>query len=494
MFVSSGARSLDVPGNVAYMRMGTGPSGPVGRVAIPRAGNATMNPLLKQLLRRVVKSGALTIIDPDGRRHEFGDGMGPRVSVRIHDRAAERRLVLDPELAAGEAYMHGRLTLDSGSIYDLAVLMMRNMAAHPLPRWTRLPEVWRRATRRVAQFNPRPRARSNVAHHYDVDPRVYRLFLDADQQYSCAYFDTPHGRAVSDRLEAAQLAKKRHIAAKLLVDEGQSVLDIGSGWGGLGIYLADVAGARVRGITLSERQLAGANARVAANGRDADVTFALEDYRDTQGRFDRIVSVGMLEHVGQGAYRGFFGKVAGLLADDGIALIHTIGRSDDAHGITNPFIAKYIFPGGYIPALSELMEAVEKSGLVVGDVEVLRLHYADTLRAWRTRFLAHRDEVIAISGEAFFRMWEFYLAGSEASFRHQNLVVFQLQLAKRVDAVPLTRSYIAAEEERLAAREREAARTTPTATPTISPLPPGPLPERTDSRLQAENPRPVSYG
>lgn len=460
-----------------------------------------MNPLLELMLRRVVTQGTLEVQTSGGARHIFGDGTGAPVAIRIHDRATERRIVLDPELAAAEAYVDGRLTI-AGGAYEFIALMMRNMAARPLPRWTGLVQHWRRATRRLAQFNPRPRARRNAAHHYDVDPRIYRLFLDDDLQYSCAYFERPPGAAAADRLAEAQLAKKRHIAAKLLLARGHEVLDIGSGWGGLALYLAGVAEARVRAITLSERQFDLARARAAQAGLEAGVRFALEDYRDTQGRFDRIVSVGMLEHVGQNAYPGFFGRVARLLDDDGIALIHTIGRSDDARGVTNPFIAKYIFPGGYIPALSELGAAIETSGLVVADVEVLRLHYAETLAAWRTRFLAARDRVTAIAGERFVRMWEFYLAGSEASFRYQNLVVFQLQLVKRLDAVPLTRAYIAAEEQRLEARERALATAERQANANGAPAgersvtEPGPAlaGERFDSRHKAENPRPVGYG
>jgi cyclopropane-fatty-acyl-phospholipid synthase len=298
----------------------------------------------------------------------------------------------------------------------------------------------------VQQFNPRGRARRNVQHHYDIDPGIYELFLDPDLQYSCAYFTR------GADLARAQLLKKRHITAKLGIQPGQRVLDIGSGWGGLALYLAQTCGAEVHGVTLSEEQLKRAQSRAAKLGLSRSVRFDLADYRKVEGKFDRIVSVGMFEHVGLPHYGAFFGAVARLLEDDGYALLHTIGRSDRP-AATNPFITHYIFPGGYIPALSEVMSAVERSGLMCTDVEVLRLHYAETLRAWRTRFLANRARAVEIAGEEFCRMWEFYLAGSEAAFRHQGLVVFQIQLAKRVDALPITRDYMLDAERRLAVRE-----------------------------------------
>ena len=287
----------------------------------------------------------------------------------------------------------------------------------------------------------------NVAHHYDLDRRLYSLFLDADRQYSCAYFEHPE-----QSLDDAQLAKKRHLAAKLLVNPGARVLDIGSGWGGLGLYLAETCGAHVTGVTLSDEQHALSRARAEEKGLADRVEFRLQDYRDVAERFDRIVSVGMFEHVGVGYYDVFFRKCADLLADDGVMLLHSIGRSEGP-GITNPWIAKYIFPGGYIPALSEVMPAIERAGLLVTDIEILRLHYAETLKHWRDRFLAHRDDLEKIYDERFFRMWEFYLAASEMAFREQDMMVFQLQLTKRQGVVPITRDYIAREEARLRGSE-----------------------------------------
>jgi cyclopropane-fatty-acyl-phospholipid synthase len=298
-------------------------------------------------------------------------------------------------------------------------------------------------SRRLAQFDPRNRARRNVAHHYDLDKQIYALFLDADRQYSCAYFEHP-----DQSLDDAQLAKKRHVAAKLLVERGQRVLDIGSGWGGMGLYLAEMAGARVTGVTLSEEQLALSRARAEEKGLSDRVAFRLQDYRDIAEGFDRVVSVGMFEHVGVGFYEVFFRKCAEVLADDGVMLLHSIGRSEGP-GITNPWINKYIFPGGYIPALSEVLPAVERAGLLVTDIEILRLHYAETLRHWRERVLAHRDDLPKSYDERFVRMWEFYLAASEMAFREQNLMVMQLQLTKRQGVVPITRDYIAREEARL---------------------------------------------
>jgi len=277
----------------------------------------------------------------------------------------------------------------------------------------------------------RPRA----PHHYDIDGAIYDLFLDSDRQYSCGYFTE------GADLEEAQLAKKRHLAAKLAIEPGQRVLDVGSGWGGLALYLAKVAHCEVTGVTLSNEQLKISRERAAREGLGRAVGFEFTDYRKVVGRFDRIVSVGMFEHVGVNHYGTYFRKVRDLLSDDGVALIHSIGRSEPPTA-TNPFIAKYIFPGGYIPALSEMVAAIERAGLVITDLEVLRLHYAETLRAWRKRFLANWDKAAAIRDETFCRMWEFYLAASEAAFRHQGLVVFQVQLAKRVNALPITRDYM----------------------------------------------------
>ena len=338
--------------------------------------------------------------------------------------------------------MDGTLVVEEGSIADLLALAL-SQDERALPRWMRPQWGMRFLQRRCRQLNGRDRSRRNVAHHYDLDGRLYSLFLGPDRQYSCGYFESP-----DLTLDDAQLAKKRHLAAKLLVRPNSRVLDVGCGWGGLPLYLAEICGVQTVGITLSEEQLALARLRAAERGLSNSVEFRLQDYRDVAGRFDRIVSVGMFEHVGVGFYDAFFHKIADLLANDGVCLLHSIGRSDPP-GITNPWIARYIFPGGYIPALSEVLPAIERAGLLVTDIEILRLHYAETLKAWRERFLARRDEAERLYDERFVRMWEFYLAVSEMAFRHEAMIVFQIQLAKRQDVVPLTRDYIAREEARL---------------------------------------------
>jgi cyclopropane-fatty-acyl-phospholipid synthase len=383
----------------------------------------------------------------------FGDGTGRPVSVRFATRRAEWGILLDPELKFGESYMNGSFVVEQGSIADvLAVMLGQNSE---VPYWARPQWLLRYLYRRLQQFNPRRRARHNVAHHYDLDARLYSLFLDADRQYSCGYFEAP-----GTTLDDAQLAKKRHLAAKLLLREDRDlrVLDIGCGWGGLGLYLAEVAGADVTGITLSQEQYAIANERAAEKGLAERARFKLQDYRDVAGPFDRIVSVGMFEHVGVNHYESFFRKSAQLLADDGVIVLHSICRSEGP-GITNPWIAKYIFPGGYIPALSEVLPYIEKAGLLVTDIEILRLHYAETLKAWRQRFLAHREEVERIYDRRFVRMWEFYLAASEMTFREQNMMNFQIQVTKKQGVTPITRDYIAREERRL--RDAEGARHPP---------------------------------
>jgi len=391
--------------------------------------------LLDILLRRIVLRGSLQLIDADGIAHGYGDGGPPRVSVRLADRRLERQLVRDPPLALGEAYMHGRLQMVDGGIYDFLELILSNLESEPLPSWTKSFNAARYLLRRLRQFNPSGRARRNVAHHYDIDGAIYDLFLDSDRQYSCGYFTE------GADLEEAQLAKKRHLAAKLAIEPGQRVLDIGSGWGGLGLYLAKAAHCDVTGVTLSSEQLKVSRERAAKEGLNRAVHFEFKDYRKVEGRFDRIVSVGMFEHVGVNHYGAYFRKLRNLLSDDGVALIHTIGRAEPPTA-TNPFIAKYIFPGGYIPALSEMVASIERSGLVITDLEILRLHYAETLRAWRERFVANWDKAAAIQDETFCRMWEFYLAASETAFRYQKLVVFQVQLAKRIKSLPITRDYM----------------------------------------------------
>jgi cyclopropane-fatty-acyl-phospholipid synthase len=399
-------------------------------------------------LSKLVQRGHLEIETCDGGIRAFGDGSGPRLVVKLADRAAERRLTFDPELAFGELYMDGQLDLVQGDLYDLVELGARNLAAYRKPGWIKLLQKARIALRRLHQRNDRVRARRNISQHYDLDRRLYRLFLDADWQYSCAYFECE-----GQSLEEAQLAKKRHIAAKLLIDERHSVLDIGCGFGGMALYLAQIAGARAAtGVTLSQEQFEVASLRASDGGLAERVAFRVQDYRDLDEPFDRIVSVGMFEHVGAAGYDEYFANVFRLMKDDGTMVLHAIGRSD-VPGATNPWIQKYIFPGGYIPSLSEVMSSIERSGLYVTDIEILRLHYADTLKAWRERFVAHREEAKALYDERFCRMWEFYLAGSETSFRVDGFMVFQIQLAKRQDVAPRTRDYIGEREAQLRKRE-----------------------------------------
>jgi cyclopropane-fatty-acyl-phospholipid synthase len=409
-----------------------------------------MDRLLQFLLTTFIRRGTFRVTTSRGTVLTFGDGTGRPVSVRFATRAAEWGILLDPELKFGESYMNGTFLVEQGSIADVLAICLGQKSE--VPHWARPQGLLRYIARRLNQFNPRTRARRNVAHHYDLDGQLYSLFLDADRQYSCGYFENP-GQSLDD----AQVAKKRHLAAKLLLDRDKfeqdlRVLDIGCGWGGLGLYLAEVAGADVTGVTLSQEQHAIANERAAEKGLAERARFRLQDYRDVSGAFDRIVSVGMFEHVGVNHYDTFFRKSAQLLKPDGVMLLHSIGRSEGP-SVTSPWIAKYIFPGGYIPSLSEVLPWIEKAGLLVTDIEILRLHYAETLKAWRGRFLAHREDVERIYDQRFERMWEFYLAASEMSFREQNMMVFQIQLTKRQDVVPMTRDYIAREKRRLQAAE-----------------------------------------
>jgi cyclopropane-fatty-acyl-phospholipid synthase len=393
---------------------------------------------LTKLLRSVVRQGDLTVVLPGGERLHAGDGSGTPVVARIASGAWAARIAANPALEVGEAYMDGGLTLEEGDIAAFADIVGRNApyrrkrAPGPLRRW------W---DDHVVQANARQASRRNVSHHYDLSYDLYRRFLDADMQYSCAYFAAPEMG-----LEEAQTAKKQHIAAKLMLTGRERVLDIGCGWGGLALSLAESA-AEVDGVTLSSEQLAIAKARAEAAGAQS-ARFSLTDYRDLTGPYDRIVSVGMFEHVGRPHFQTYFNQVARLLAPDGVALIHSIGRAE-APGVSQPWIARHIFPGGYIPALSETLAAVERAGLIVTDIEILRLHYAETLRCWRERFTAQRAEIAALYDERFCRMWEFYLALSEAAFRRRDHMVFQLQLARRLDAVPITRDYIGEAERRL---------------------------------------------
>ena len=400
--------------------------------------------MVARWLNHLIQVGTLSIIDGVGRTHRFGSGEPPSVTVRLHDRALNWKLFFDPELHTGEAYTDGTLTVEDGSVYDFLELICMNLATAGYHPYYRAVEWVRRVIRPVQQFNPISRARRNVAHHYDLSDALYDLFLDTNRQYSCAYFADG-----DEDLETAQEKKKRHIAAKLLLKPGHRVLDIGSGWGGLALYLAREMQVDVTGITLSSSQLQASRALAEEAGLAGRARFFLRDYREETGTYDRIVSVGMFEHVGIGHYRQFFTTVRDLLADDGVALLHTIGRRYGPQA-SSVWLRKYIFPGSYCPALSEVVPAIEKLDLCITDIEVLRLHYADTLRQWRMRFLANRDKAKALYDERFCRMWEFYLASAEVAFRYLDHVVLQIQLAKRQDAVPLTRDYITELERALA--------------------------------------------
>ena len=418
-----------------------------------------MDRLLEVLLGRIIRGRALTVITASGRELTAGDGTGTPVTVRFTSRAWQLAVMLDPELRLGEAYMYGGLIIERGSAADLLDIIVSNMGRRRDRPWVRLLKNCRAAIKRFIRDNTPRRSRHNARHHYDIDRRIYELFLDPEKQYSCAYFE--HDDA---SLEEAQQAKLRHIAAKLkLNDPGLRVLDIGSGWGGLGLYLArllreqkrdqargkpsdprepSISGApqgSVVGINLSPEQIKFSRERAVAEG--ANCEFLERDYRRLTGKFDRIVSVGMFEHVGKRHYPEFFQKCFDLLTDDGVMLLHTIGRAHGP-GETNAWVERYIFPGGYTPTLSELAPVIERSGFIVSDIEVLRLHYAKTLHLWRERFLAQRDAAAKLRGEEFVRMWDWYLSGFEASFKYFGLVVFQIQLIKDINAVALTRDYI----------------------------------------------------
>ena len=404
--------------------------------------------LLKLALSRSVTSGTLRVITASGARLAFGDGKGSPVEIRIHDRAAQLALLRDPDMQLGELYMSQRLTMEQGTIYDFLILTLSNQRQNRPSALARILDRFRFATRRLRQRNVGVRSQRNVAHHYDLSRELYELFLDKDMQYSCAYFEN-----ASQTLDDAQLAKKRHITAKLCVEPDHRILDVGCGWGGLGRYLASTAGAAsVHGITLSEEQISVARQRTEEAGLSDKLSFSLQDYRTVNGVFDRIVSVGMFEHVGISYYDTFFKSCHRLLEPDGVMLLHTIGCSD-VPGFVTPWLNKYIFPGGYIPSLSEIIPAIERAGMIVSDVEILQLHYAWTLRAWRERFLAKRGDALRLYDERFCLMWEFYLAAAEAAFRCEDLNVFQIQITKSPAMTPATRNYIALREAELRARE-----------------------------------------
>jgi len=394
--------------------------------------------LLAFFLKKLIREGTLHVIDASGKQHTFIGTTEPEVTIRFHDTLLPFKLFLKPDLKAGEAYMDGTLTIEGGkNIFDFLFLITKNMEWRPdnVMHFTG-GDPYSRFKSWLAQINPVGRSQKNVAHHYDLSGDLYDLFLDLDRQYSCAYF-----RSDEDTLEQAQENKKNIIAAKLLLEEHHDVLDIGCGWGGLALHLNKLSGASVTGVTLSQEQHDLANQRIKDHKVDDKVQINFQDYRNVTQKFDRIVSVGMFEHVGRRQYQTYFEKIYDSLKDDGVALIHTIGRADGP-GSTDPWTIKYIFPGGYAPSLSEITPIIEKAGLYITDLEVWRLHYAKTLQEWRRRTYAHEKAIVDLYDEKFFRMWDFYLSTAECAFRNLGHVVFQIQLAKKVDTVPLTRDYI----------------------------------------------------
>ncbi len=392
--------------------------------------------LFDRMMRTVLKDGNWRLTFPDGQERNYGDGTGDLVGVTFHDQKTLRQILINPELYAGEAYMNGKMTVDDDDLRRFLAALLRNIGSNNLTGWQKMLSKYRLFKRRLSQMNRVGIAQRNVAHHYDLSGEMYDLFLDTDKQYSCAYFKAP-----DDTLEQAQEQKKEHIARKLNIEPGTRVLDIGCGWGGMALTLARDFGAHVVGVTLSEEQHKVAQARAKAEGLQDRVEFRLQDYREVPETFDRIVSVGMFEHVGVPHYEEYFGHIRDKLNEGGVALVHTIGRVTPP-GFTNPWVLKYIFPGGYIPSMSECLVPIENQRLYPTDIEIWRLHYAETLRHWHERFMANRDRVKALYDEKFCLMWRWYLASCEMTFRYNRQCVFQFQLTKKQESVPLTRDYL----------------------------------------------------
>ena len=378
-----------------------------------------MNSLLTLMLSRLVTRGSLTVYAANGEKRVFGDGAGNPVAVRFKDSKAEWEFVLDTDLRLGEIYQDGRFVVEQGTIFDFLTLILRESKNSRPSLPIRIMDFMRFHLRKIMVNTSKSQTKSNAAYHYDLDGHIYDWMLDADKQYTCAYYEKP-----DMTLEEAQLAKKRHVTAKLLVEPGMSVLEMGCGWGGFALYLAQVAQAgQVVAVNLSEEQVAIARKRAEAAGLAGRVEFQVKDYRDSEGFYDRVVSVGMLEHVGPSHYSSFFKTIKNTLKEDGVAFCHTIGCNDGIN-FPNPWLNKYIFPSGYLPSLSELTTAIEGAGLQVMDAEIWRLHYVPTLREWRHRFMRHREEAAKIFDERFCRMWEYYLAMGEAAFLFEDVVVF----------------------------------------------------------------------
>jgi cyclopropane-fatty-acyl-phospholipid synthase len=405
-----------------------------------------VNSVLQKIFSSVIRTGTLTVTTASGRKFMLGDGSGKPIAVRFTSLAAELGMLFNPELKVGESYMNGTFVIDEGSMVDVLALALAQEGAGKVPHWTRPQSLIRQLNQGLRQLVGGGHRQAGVLDRLDLE-QFYSYFLDDDMQLSCAYFEAP-----DQSLEEAQLAKNCHIAAKLLIKPGNLVLDIGSGWGALAFFLAEVYDARVHGVTLSPEHVASARARATSRGLDASVMFDLQDYRNVVGTFDRLVAIELAENVGVGQFEAFFRKCGNLVKEDGVILLQLSGRPERME-ISNPFISKYLFPGVYLPALSQLLPAIEGAGLVLADVEILRGHYAATIKIWRERFRARRDEIERHYGESFYRMWDFWFACSEVSVEHA--VVYQLQLAKRHDVVPLTHDYIAREEARLRGLKRE---------------------------------------
>ena len=393
--------------------------------------------ITKSLLSKIIKTGNLTWVMPNGEINTYGDGTGDPIKIRTTNNFSEIKLLMNPSIHFGESYMNGSLVVEEGRIHDFLKLIFANTEVD-IDHWVmKLSKIVRAISNKLTTSNYISKSKRNVAHHYDLSDKLYDLFLDPDRQYSCAYFNSPN-----DSLEQAQINKKELISKKLLLEENQSVLDIGCGWGGMASHIYKKSNASVVGVTLSEEQIAYAQQRKVREKLDK-VEYRLQDYRNVNEKYDRIVSVGMFEHVGTAHFQEFFNKVYDLLNDSGVALIHTIGRLNEP-GNTDPWIDKYIFPGGYIPALSETVSRVEKSGLSLTDVQILKFHYAETLKRWRYNFYDNIDKVKEIYDDKFCRMWDFYLSSSQASFEESTLVVFQMQLSKNKKTVPDKRDYMLA--------------------------------------------------
>ena len=392
--------------------------------------------LWKKSLDYLVKKGSLSVIDADGTTHKFGNGIGIESVVKLHDKSLHWKLAVNPGLYLGEAYMDGMLTLEVGNLNDFLAILAINFAVSKPTFLEKMEEKFAPLLQKIQQNNPIGQAQKNVAPHYDVSDKLYELFLDKDWHYTCAYYTSP-----DNSLEQAQQDKIKHVAAKLQLKAGMKVLDAGCGWGGNAMYLARTFGVDVTGVTLSGEQTAKATQRAKEAGLSDKVRFYQKDFREMTGEFDRVVSIGMLEHIGAGFYKQVFDKTRELLKPEGVALFHCIGRLDGP-GTTSPWLRKYIFPGGYAPALSEVTKVVEKSDLLTTDIEILRLHYAYTLRDWQKRFRDNWKAAAAIYDEKFCRMWEFYLVSAEMDFRYLSTIIFQIQLTKDVNTLPITRDYM----------------------------------------------------